>query len=236
MLKEKELTKAIDDLSNQVQDLGMVPVTKSYTFTTSDGKQVPLIDLFDGRKQLAVYHFMFAPEKEAGCHGCSFLADHIPLLTHLNARDTTFVCASRAPIEKIEAFKKRMDWHFPWVSSGDSDFNYDFQATHDETKQPIVYNYDDRASLIKKNPGWEKPQIGEDMPGLSVFYRDGNDIFHSYSTYARGLDRLLGTNTLLDMTPLGRQDHVGDVKYHDQYTEEDLRTKPEKTSGVDAAN
>jgi predicted dithiol-disulfide oxidoreductase (DUF899 family) len=215
----------LDDLSTEVQNLGMVPLTKSYTFMNSVGDKVSLMDLFDGRKQLVLYHFMFAPENDAGCHGCSFLGDHIPLLTHLNARDTTFVCASRAPIDKIERFKKRMSWTFPWVSSGGSDFNYDFQATHDETKRPVEYNYEDRESLIKKYPSWEKPRVGEDMSGLSVFYREGTDIFHSYSTYSRGLDRLLGTNTILDMTPLGRQDHVGDVKYHDQYTPEDMRSR-----------
>jgi len=225
LVKEKELTKALDDLSNEVKELGMVPLIKSYTFTTAEGKQVPLVDLFDGRKQLIVYHFMFAPNKDQGCSGCSLLADHVPVLAHLNALNSTFACVSRAPIEKIEAFKKRMDWHFPWYSSGDSDFNYDFKVTNDETKRPVEYNYEDRATLAKKNAVWEKPQLGEDLPGLSVFYREGDEIFHSYSTYARGLDRVLMTNTLLDMTPLGRQDALSEVKYHDQYTEEDLRSK-----------
>jgi predicted dithiol-disulfide oxidoreductase (DUF899 family) len=203
-----------------MRDFPMVHLDKAYTFEGPSG-EVTLLDLFDGRKQLIVYHFMLAPDQEEGCTGCSFLADHIPDLSHLLSRDTSFVVVSRAPLDKIEAFKKRMGWTFPWVSSFGSDFNYDFHVTLDDRVAPVEYNYKDKATLEKEGKTYFTR--GE-QPGLSVFYHEGQDIFHSYSTFGRGIEGLLGTYTLLDMTPLGRQEEEPGSKmnwrYHDKYDEE----------------
>lgn len=217
--KEKELTRAHDGLRSLFRDLGMVKVTSSYLFTGGpDSKQLQLGDLFDGRQQLIVYYFMFAPEWNEGCVGCSFLADHVPHLSHLNFRDTTFVAVSRAPIEKIEAFKQRMGWTFPWYSCIGTDFNLDFHALQDESVRPINYNYEDKESLAKKG---KTDHLKGDLSALSVFYRRGDEIYHSYSTYARGLEIFLTTNALLDITPLGRQEEdpatEPELCYHDRY-------------------
>lgn len=193
----------------------MVKIDKEYTFEGPNGK-VTLADLFEGRKQLIVHHFMFAPENEVGCEGCSFQADNHPFsLAHLHARETTLVIVSRAPLAKIDKFKARMGWPYPWFSSFGTDFNYDFHVTNDEAVAPVQYNYKDKDEILKnKNPGMRS--VKGEGPGMSVFFREGNDIFHTYSTYARGLDTLLITNRILDLTPLGRQDEV-ELKYHDQY-------------------
>lgn len=218
--KEKELTKAHDALRTQFRDLGMVKVTNSYLFNGDQAsKQLQLADLFDGRQQLIVYHFMFAPEWDEGCAGCSFLADHVPHLSHLNFRNTTFVVVSRAPIDKINAFKQRMGWTFPWYSCIGPDFNLDFRALQDESVRPINYNYEDKESLVKKG---KKDPLKGDVSALSVFFRRGDEIYHSYSTYARGLEILLATNGLLDITPLGRQEEnpataLQQFCYHDRY-------------------
>lgn len=145
---------------------------------------------------------MFDPTWDKGCAGCSFVAEHLPDIRHLGFKDTALCAVSRAPIDKIVAYKEKNGWKFPWYSSGESDFNYDFQATQDEAVRPVEYNFESKDSLEQK--GLNSLTKGE-MPGLSVFFLDGEDIYHTYSTYARGLDKLLGTFTLLDMTPLGRQ-------------------------------
>ncbi len=177
LIKEKEATRARDRLNAQRRRLPMVKIDKAYLFEGSNGK-VSLFDLFDGRRQLILYHFMFDPSWDEGCPVCSFLVDNIGHLAHLHARETSLVLVSRAPLEKIEPFKARMGWTVPWFSSYGSDFNYDFHATTDD---------------------------GEDG-GVSVFLREGESIFHTYSTTARGVDILLETYNYLDLTPLGRQE------------------------------
>ncbi|KAG4426249.1 hypothetical protein IFR04_000715 [Cadophora malorum] len=212
--KEKAATRAAAEFKAQLQnDFPMVKLDKEYTFEGPEGKAT-LSELFGGRKQLVVYHFMLAPGQESACEGCCFMADNFPSsLEHLNSRDTTLVVVSRAPIEIIEKFKKRMGWNFPWYSSFRSDFNYDFHVSLDESIAPVEYNY--KRSL--------DPEEGE-RPGLSVFFKESKDIFHSYSTYSRGLDPILSTYALLDLTPLGRQDtKMNQWKCHDEYTEEDTR-------------
>jgi predicted dithiol-disulfide oxidoreductase (DUF899 family) len=178
------------------------------------GKQT-LADLFDGRSQLIVYHFMFGPEWEQGCPSCSFLSDHIDgALVHLAHRDVTLMAISRAPLPQIEAFKKRMGWRFKWVSSYGNDFNFDYHVsfTKDEmAKGRVYYNYD-----MNEFPS-------EEGPGISVFYKDGTgDIFHTYSTYARGLDMLVGAYNYLDLVPKGRDEDaltftMAWVRHHDRY-------------------
>ena len=210
----KESTRLRDKLSAERRDLPWVKVEKNYVFDAPDGK-VTLADLFAGRSQLVIYHFMFGPDWQEGCPSCSFVSDHIDgALPHLAARDVTVVMVSRAPLAKIEAFKKRMGWQFKWVSSYGSDFNADFHVsfTQDEMAQGKVnYNY-----TMQEFPS-------EEAPGLSVFYKDaGGDVFHTYSTYGRGLDPLVGTYTILDLVPKGRdEDHLGFtmewVRHHDRY-------------------
>jgi predicted dithiol-disulfide oxidoreductase (DUF899 family) len=212
--KEKESTRLRDQLSAERRELPWVKVEKNYVFDTSAGKKT-LADLFDGRSQLVIYHFMFGPDWQEGCPSCSFVSDHIDgALPHLAARDVKVTMVSRAPLAKIEAFKKRMGWKFNWVSSYGGDFNADFHVsfTKDEMAQGKVnYNY-----TLEEFPSAEGP-------GLSVFYKDtGGNIFHTYSTYARGLEPLIGTYTILDLVPKGRdEDHLGFsmewLRYHDRY-------------------
>jgi predicted dithiol-disulfide oxidoreductase (DUF899 family) len=194
----------------------MVKVEKEYIFEGPKGT-ISLGELFQGRKQLVIYHFMFSPDSEQGCSSCSFFADHIPDLHHLASRNTSFAAISRAPIAKIEEFKKRMGWTFPWYSSFGTDFNYDFHATQDEAVAPVYYNYTDKEALEKQ--GLSHFTKGE-MHAISVFLREDKDVFHTYSSYARGLDKFLSTYTMLDITPLGRQDpgKIGlGFKHHDRY-------------------
>jgi predicted dithiol-disulfide oxidoreductase (DUF899 family) len=190
---EKELTKQHDRVSAERRRLPMVRIEKDYTFDGPEGK-VSLKDLFDGRRQLIVYHFMFDPTWEEGCPGCTGYINALGDLSMLNERDTTFVVISRAPLAKLEAYKALKGWNRPWYSSFGSDFNYDFHVTLDEHVAPAEYNY-------RSQPG----EKGE-QPGLSVFFRLGDDIFHSYSTYARGGEYLTNTSSLLDVTPYGRQE------------------------------
>lgn len=206
--KEKEFTKLRDELTKQRRDLPWEAVSKSYTFDSPNGK-ISLADLFDRRSQLIVYHFMFNPSWDQGCKHCSFWADHYSgMIPHLNHRDVSFVCISRAPLKKLEAFKKRMDWAFPWYSSGQTDFNYDFQASFTEEevkKEQAFYNY------TMQDP------MSTDREGVSVFYKDeAGHIFHTYSTYARGIDMMNITYQFLDLVPKGRQDDRG-LRHHDQY-------------------
>lgn len=210
--KEKEFTKQRDAMSAAIRDLPWVKVEKNYTFDGAEGK-VTLSELFDGKSQLIVYHFMYAPDWEEGCDGCTFVSDHVDAARqHFEHHDISYVAVSRAPLSKLEAYKKRMGWTFRWVSSDDGDFNYDFGASfHPEDLQrgPVFYNFK------------EQTLKGTDQPGLTVFYKDEHgDIFRTYSTYERGLDILIGAYNFIDMTPVGRneQDGMGDwMKRHDEY-------------------
>ncbi len=223
--KEKELTRLRDRLNAERRELPWVRVEKNYLFDAPGGK-VSLKELFAGRSQLVIYHFMFGPDWNEGCPSCSFVSDHIDgALPHLAARDATMVMVSRAPLAKIEAFKKRMGWRFTWVSSYGSDFNSDFRVsfTKDEMAQGKVnYNY-----AMQEFPS-------EEAPGISVFYKDaGGDVFHTYSSYGRGLEQLVGTYMILDLVPKGRdEDKLGFtmewVRHHDRYGTDEFAdpTKP----------
>lgn len=212
LAKEKAATRARDALNTERRRLPMVAVDKEYVFVGPDGK-AGLPDLFEGRDQLLVYHFMFAPEWDAGCTSCSAFLDQIGDLTHLRARGASFAAVSRAPYTKILPFKARMGWTVPWYSAAESDFPYDFHASCDERRAPIAYNYrTPQEHAAHGNPDvadWEQPY---DVPGVSCFLRDGERVFHTYSTFARGLDGLGSTTTLLDLTVLGRREQWEEPK------------------------
>ena len=191
--REKELTRAHDRLSAERRRLPMVKVEKNYLFDGPEGQR-SLLDLFDERRQLIVYHFMFDPEWENGCPGCTGYVNALGDLSDLSKRDTAFVLVSRAPLAKLEAYKAKQGWDRPWYSSNGSDFNYDFHVTLDETVAPPEYNY-------RAQPG----EKGE-RPGTSVFFRIGDEIYHTYSTFARGGESLTHTYALFDITPYGRQE------------------------------
>jgi predicted dithiol-disulfide oxidoreductase (DUF899 family) len=207
LAKEKELTRARDALNAERRRLGMVKIDKDYVFEGPQGR-VGLLDLFEGRRQLIVQHFMFDPRWEDGCPSCSWAADEISegRLRHLRDGDTAFAAVSRAPLAKIEDYKARKGWSFPWYSSYDSDFNYDFQVTVDESVAPAVYNYKSKAEHEKAGTSYyfEGDQPLE-QPGYSCFLRDGDTIFHTYSTYGRGTEAVGGSHYFLDLTALGRQ-------------------------------
>jgi predicted dithiol-disulfide oxidoreductase (DUF899 family) len=214
LTREKELTRLRDEVSRHRRELPWVKVGKEYVFDGPNGKET-LVDLFDGRSQLVVYHFMLGPDWEEGCKSCSYLADHFDGANwHLPHRDVTFVVVSRAPFSEIEPFKKRMGWHFKWVSSYSHDFNFDYHVSATEEEQAkgkMYYNY-------------TMQEIDtEEWPGLSVFCKDAHgDVFHTYSTYARGLDTLVGAYNFLDLVPKGRDEDNLDftmewVRHHDRY-------------------
>ncbi len=215
LTREKEFTRLRDQLSAERRALPWVKVEKPYVFNGPNGKEM-LADLFAGRSQLIIYHFMLGPEWTEGCKSCSFLSDHIDgSVIHLAQRDVTFVVVSRAPLAKIETFKKRMGWRFKWVSSYGSDFNSDYHVSftkEDLAKNPTSYNYAVRES---QNEG--------EGPGVSVFYKDETGaVFHTYSAYARGLDMLVGAYNYLDLTPKGRDEDglpftMAWVRHHDRY-------------------
>jgi predicted dithiol-disulfide oxidoreductase (DUF899 family) len=203
LVHEKELTRARDRLSEERRALPWVRVDKVYSFDSDEGKKT-LADLFMGKSQLVIQHFMFGPDWNEGCKSCSFWADGFErMIPHLAARDTTLVAVSRAPLSKLLPFKQRMGWTFDWVSSADSDFNYDYAVsfTPDEVKSGAkVYNFDTSGFSI------------EEAPGISVFYRnEAGEIFHTYSCFARGLDMMNAAYHYLDLTPLGR--HEEDLPY-----------------------
>lgn len=198
--QEKALTRQRDALNAQRRALPMVPVDADYRFTGPEG-EVGLAELFAGRRQLIVYHFMYHRDKGEGCDGCSFLVDNIGHLAHLHARDTSLVLVSNAPLSELEAFKKRMGWNLPWYSSFGSRFNYDFHTTIDESQAPVEYNYRDKAELQRLGLSYH---LKGEQPGASVFLRDGEQVFHTYSTYGRGLDILMNGFHYLDLTPFGR--------------------------------
>jgi predicted dithiol-disulfide oxidoreductase (DUF899 family) len=216
LAKEKKLTHDRDAVAAERRALPWVKVDKNYVFDSPTGKKT-LADLFDGRSQLIIYHFMFGPEWNEGCPSCSFNMDHTdPALVHLAQRDVSFAAVSRAPISKIEPFKKRMGWHFPWVSSYDTDFNYDYRTsfTQEEmAKGKVDYNFD-----MVEFPSAE-------APGISVFYKDSSGrIFHTYSAYARGSENTINTYNYLDYAPKGRdEDHLpfsmAWVRHHDRYAD-----------------
>jgi predicted dithiol-disulfide oxidoreductase (DUF899 family) len=219
LAKEKEFTRQRDALSAERRKLPWVRVEKQYSFDSPDGRKT-LAGLFGRASQLIVYHFMFGPNWEEGCPSCSYLGDHFDgTLLHLAHRDTSLVAISRAPLPQIEGFKKRMGWRFPWVSSFGSDFNRDFHVsfTKDEVAAGrVYYNYG--------KTGFPS----EEGPGLSVFFKNKNGgVYHTYSTYARGLDILLGVYNFLDLTPKGRDEEdlkhtMAWVRHHDRYVDGEL--------------
>jgi len=214
LAKEKEFTRLRDQISRQRRELPWEHVEKSYQFEGARGK-LTLSDLFGTHSQLVIYHFMLGPGWKEGCPSCSYLADHFDGATiHLANRDVTLAAVSHAPYAEIAAFRQRMGWRFPWYSSFTSDFNYDYQVSQtpqERGKDLVYYNYD-----MVEFPA-------EERPGLSVFFKDASgEIFHTYSTYARGLDILVGTYNFLDFVPKGRdEDHLkfsmSWVRHHDKY-------------------
>jgi predicted dithiol-disulfide oxidoreductase (DUF899 family) len=201
LTKEKEFTRLRDELSRDRRNLPWERVDKEYVFEGLAGRRT-LADLFGDRRQLVVYHFMYAPEWDAGCTSCSFWADNFNLIPlHLRARDISFAAISRAPIGQLEAYKKRMGWTFPWFSSSSSDFNYDYLVsfTPEEMKNHrAFYNY----TFVDPND--------TDLPGISVFYKgDDGQIYHTYSAYTRGIDLLNGAYNYIDLTPKGRDEGEG---------------------------
>jgi len=217
LIKEKRLTRERDALNAERRQLSMVKLEKEYVFDAPGGKET-LADLFGGRSQLIVNHFMLGPGWNEGCVGCSFGADHFEgALVHLEHHDVSLVAISRAPLPEIEAYRKRMGWRFKWVSSYGSDFNYDFNVSFREdeiAKGRVYYNYTMREFQ------------SEELPGLSVFYKnDRGELFHTYSTFARGAEEMLTTYVFLDLTPKGRNetgpsyDLTDWVRRHDQYDE-----------------
>jgi predicted dithiol-disulfide oxidoreductase (DUF899 family) len=214
LLKEKEFTHLRDKINAERLALPWVKVEKNYEFDTPKGKKT-LNELFDGRNQLMVYHFMLGPGWDAGCSGCSFLCDHLDgALPHLDNHDVTLTAASRAPLAEIEAYKKRMGWKFPWVSAFGSDFNYDYHVSfkNDELATGKVH-YNFTATPAPDGTPTE-------LPGLSSFFKDDSgDIFHTYSSYARGGEELIGALMILDRAPLGRNEKTGMdfVRRHDEY-------------------
>jgi predicted dithiol-disulfide oxidoreductase (DUF899 family) len=215
LAEEKKLTQMSDELARKRRQLPWVKVDKNYVFDAPQGK-VTLADLFRGKRQLIVYHFMFGPDWKEGCPSCSLVSDSMNgSVPHLAARDASLVMISRAPINKLEAFKKRMGWSFPWVSSFGNDFNHDFGVyftPEERAKGEVYYNYT------------MQPFPSDEAPGLSVFFKDSDtgEIYHTFSTFGRGLDKLVGTYTLLDMVPKGRDENslpfsMSWVRYHDKY-------------------
>jgi predicted dithiol-disulfide oxidoreductase (DUF899 family) len=215
LVKEKQFTRLRAQMSEQLRKLPWEAVTKDYVFVGANGKQT-LSELFDGRNQLIVYHFMFGPDDDAGCPHCSFWADNFnEIIVHLNQRDVTMIAVSRAPHGKLAAYEKRMGWNFKWVSSSDTDFNFDYQASfkpEDLAKKEVFYGY-----------AMQKPLAADasEREGVSVFYKDpkGN-VFHTYSTYARGIDIVNTAYHYLDMVPKGRDEHGRSqfwVRRHDEY-------------------
>jgi predicted dithiol-disulfide oxidoreductase (DUF899 family) len=214
LAREKELTRLSDEIARERRALPWVRIDKHYAFDTPDGRRM-LAELFEGRSQLVVQHFMLGPGWEAGCPSCSFMADHIEgMNVHLAQRDLTFLVISHAPLAEIERFRRRMGWQFKWVSSHDSDFNYDFGVSftpEEVAKGEVHYNFG----------AWRFPH--DELPGISAFYKnDAGDVFHTYSTYGRGVEVMMGTYRILDIAPKGRdEDHLSFpmewVRHHDRY-------------------
>jgi predicted dithiol-disulfide oxidoreductase (DUF899 family) len=200
--REKELTRQWDRLAADRRRLPMERIDKKYVFEGPAGKR-HFRDLFENRPQLIVYHFMFDPAWDKGCPGCTGFVDALGDLSMLSQRNTTFALISRAPFAKLEAYRKQRHWDRPWFSSFGSDFNYDFHVTLDEKVRPVEYNYRSKSEMIAKDV---PNQTEGEAHGLSVFFRHGDEIFHTYSTYARGVEGLTDAYSLLDVTPYGRQE------------------------------
>ena len=208
LAKEKELTRARDRVNADRRRLPMVRIVKPYSFEGPDGT-VSLLDLFEGRSQLVMHHFMFGPDWEQGCSSCSSAADGIGNLRQLHVRNTTLAPVSRAPYPKLAAYRERMGWAFPWYSSHGSDFNYDFHATLDDRIAPVLLQFRTEAELAQ--PGttdgpWTNDMRGTEMPGISTFLQLDGDVFHTYSTYGRGIEEFHNGYQHLDLTALGRQE------------------------------
>ena len=213
LAKEKELRRHMDEVARLRRDLPWRRVEQNYTFETGEGRKT-LSELFEGRSQLVIYHFMFGPNSKQGCSGCSFVADHMEgARLHLPQRDVTLLAVSRAPLVKIDLFKKRMGWKFHWVSSAGSTFNFDYHVSFKQEEVgpgEVYYNYHRKAFRESEEPG------------LSVFYKNAGQVFHCYSTYARGLDILIGTYNYLDLVPKGRDEDglelpMAWLRHHDRY-------------------
>ena len=232
---EKELTRRGDELANRRQDLPWVRLDKQYRFYTDEGS-CSLADLFQGRSQLLVYHFMFGPDYTAGCATCSTIADGFNgFAVHLANHDVTLSAVSRAPLAKLQAYKRRMGWTFPWASSHGSDFNFDFNVSFTKEQQReggIEYNYRHEAGMplvgrdtgswgpVAENAamtGTDVPTYTRERPGMSAFVLDDGTVYHTYSTYARGLDGLWGMYQWLDRAPLGRNESGIWWRRHDEY-------------------
>ena len=215
LVKEKAFTHARERLAAERRALPWVKVDKEYAFEGANGRET-LADLFEGRSQLVIYHFMFDPREKEACHGCSFWADSFNgVIVHLNQRDVTMLAASRAPLKKLDAFKARMGWSFKWISCGDSDFNYDYQVsfTEQEVKAGKAFH-----NYRKNHP------VGQwDCPGISVFYKDvEGSVFHTFSCYKRGIDMQNTAYQYLDLVPKGRDEaglefSMAWLDYHDKY-------------------
>jgi predicted dithiol-disulfide oxidoreductase (DUF899 family) len=232
---EKEVTRRGDELARRRQELPWVRIDKQYQFETDAGT-ASLADLFDGRSQLLIYHFMFGPEYAAGCPSCSAIADGFDgSVAHLANHDVTLCAVSRAPLEKLQTYKRRMGWSFPWASSFDSDFNFDFQVGHDKEAWDagsVEYNFrvvDLRPSADAAGgmDAWSESIVGTDWenfrregPGVSAFALDDGVVYHTYSAYERGLDGLWGMYQWLDRAPLGRNENGFWWRRHDEYESE----------------
>lgn len=213
LVREKELTRLSDQIAGERRALPWVRLEKNYLFDTPEGRR-PLADLFDGRHQLLMQHFMLAPGWEQGCKSCSYMADHTdPTIVHLAQRDVAFVAVSRAPLPEIERFRRRMSWRFRWVSSHGTDFNRDFAVSFTE----------DEIASGKADYNFGGAPAGEEMPGVSAFYKDdAGEVFHTYSTYGRGVEVMMHTYRLLDLIAKGRDEDALDftmawVRHHDRY-------------------
>ena len=227
LAREKELTQLRDQIARERRALPWVHVDKNYVFDTTEGPRT-LAELFEGRRQLLVQHFMLGPGWEQGCPSCSYMADHTDGMNiHLAHRDTTFVAISRAPLAEIQRFRQRMGWQFKWVSSYGGEFNRDYGVSftpEEVAKGKLYYNYG------------EWPFAHEELPGISAFYKDdAGEIFHTYSTYGRGVEVMMGTYNLLDLTPKGRDEDPGKgmgwVRHHDRY-----EPQPRAKAAADASS
>ena len=216
LAQEKAASRQLAALAEQRRSLPAVEVDKDYVFEGPAGRS-RLIDIFEGRSQLIVYHFMWLHDLDEGCPSCSFAVDNMPDPIHLNENaDTTLALISRAPYQRLSQFNARMGWRLPWYSASGSDFNYDFHVSSDESIAPIEYNYKDRATLEREGLGYVAAN-GSDGQGISVFVQDGGKVYHTYSAYGVGADVMLSTYRFLDLTPLGRQHYINEWPWHDTY-------------------
>lgn len=229
LVREKELTRVGDELARKRRELPWVPIDKEYQFDTDDGRKT-LAELFEGRSQLLVYHFMFGPSYELGCPVCSSSADSVNgVIAHLNARDATMVYISRAPLEKLQAYKRRMGWSFPWVSSANTDFNFDFNVSQTEKQAREAVRPMVEAGVppvlvhMAQTTGTDVAGYLSEAPVFNTFVLDGGTVYHTYSTTARGLEFLMGYYPILDRAPRGRDEAESSpvwIRRHDEYEHE----------------